>query len=395
MNFDEPGSHAYHSSAYQFFGNSSRRHLDVGKCDHELNENNSLAAANRRRNRPLDAQNWSILVAVLRKRCPNLSVIKLSNEEWQPHIESILTAYTERLECLFCPSYELNDEGMKLLKPSARLKHLAIASVRCSNFFELFPNVVRLTCNQLETSIIRKLPAGFESLTVVKGSPFEYLNAVSESAARSSIKEITAKQLLIHGRLSEVTFDCLESLTIQKYEEGDFLTILRVLSRSPLLKSICLPQKFDSKKDQSNEWIHLFQSATLIESLDVVINEISDEVFQVIATSLRHIKNLKLTLTGERVAATNAAFQSLTTILGLQSVDLFFHQEKEDVSLEVMLAFCEGPSNHTLEMIRIDRDDYCGDNEYYEKFDDCIPTMMQMVEQLRLQCGEIFGSHID
>ena len=283
---------------------------------------------------------------------------------------------------------------MRLLKPSARLKHLAIASVRFSNFFELFPNVVRLTCNQLETSIVQKLPAGFESLTVVKGPPFQYLNAVSESAARSSIKEIAVKQLVIHGRLSDVTFDRLESVTIEKYEDNDFLTILRVLSRSVMLKSICLPSKFDSKKDQNSEWIDLFRSATLIKSLDVVINEISDEVFHVIATSLSHITNLKMTLTGERIAATYAAFQSLTTIVGLNSVDLFFDQPKEDVSVEVMLAFCEGPSYHKLEMIRIDHRHDNWDKEDNHKFDDCIPTMREFVK-FRLQRGEMFGSYIN
>ena len=138
----------------------------------------------------------------------------------------------------------------------------------------------------------------------------------------------------------------------------------------------------------NGEWIRLFRSLSHLHTLDVAVHEVSDEFFSVLADSLPNLRLLGMTMSGERVAATDAAFLSLARLAKLESVVLFFQQETEDVSEESMLKLVTGPSQATLEVIRIDNEN----NDSHEKFEECVGEMMDMD---RLQIGEIFGCAID
>ena len=126
--------------------------------------------------------------------------------------------------------------------------------------------------------------------------------------------------------------------------------------------------------------------------LDVFVHEISEKVFATIGERLTQLRILRMKLTGERIAATDAAFRSLTRLGKLQTVELIFDQNEEDVSVETIVAFLSGPSKTSFRVVRLV---YADGDVCTDKFADVSDLMDDMMQDYSFQDGDIFGETTD
>ena len=361
-------------------------------CDHSFRKKG--ITRQRYTSQPHGIEEMTAALTFITKRFPNLKAIRVG-DKWSPLVPQILDAYGHQLQCFYCPHFVLDEKSLSVLKPSATLRHLSLSSVDLSDVFTHFPKLEALQMKEQNISVLKKLPAGFQTVVVSGGPAFDYLKVISETPACDTIRHISVNKLSVTTSLSSITFPSLESIKIMEYPIGDLRNILRLLSRSVRLKSIELPQTNESSDtDHNQEWINLFRRLPDLKKLDACFIEISDEVFDVMTTSCPNISNLKMELKGERVAATTSAFQSIGRLTKLETIELFFDQEKEEVDADVMMNILTGPAQYNLEVIRIDHSG-TWDERDEDKWEEALSQMMEMVSEGKLQIGEIFGMHID
>ena len=344
-----------------------------------------------------------MFLAFLVKHCTHVASLRVGRE-WRVLSSPLITASLATLESFECDSFVLDDSSCRLLLPTDSranpvLKHLSIERVEplAEPLFSLFPALVSLTVlagiSQLKETIRSLLP-GFENLALLDDrQSADYLALVSASPAQRSLRCLCFGRISMDARINEsrvLSLPRLEELTIRSLDPTDLPVLLRRLASSTLLRRLTLRGELEI--ECNSDWIKLLSSCPALVELDVSVHEISEEVFAAIGERLTQLRILRMKLTGKRIAATDAAFRSLTRLEKLEEVDLFFDQREENVSPEVMEAFVTGPSQASFRVIRVD---HANEENYDYKFAEVGGFLMDMAHEHALQDGSIFGEATD
>ena len=346
-------------------------------------------------------------IAFLAKYCVNIVSLR-AGVDWRQLSAPLLQASIASLESFYCPTFVLDSSSCSLLLPQGDshrnplLKRLSVRRIEClpSPILSFFPSLVSLTVATDVADLdqlIPSLPLGFASLAVIgDDSLYPFIEVVAGSAARDSLRNLTVGGLEVRdaGQLARASLPSLEAASIRSISPAsrDSLSaLLASLSRSHHLQQLTVAQEM-THGHCNGEWIKMMHACPQLLELDVFVHEISEKVFATIGERLTQLRILRMKLTGKRIAATDAAFRSLTRLEKLEEVDLFFDQREENVSPEVMEAFVTGPSQASFRVIRVD---HANEENYDYKFAEVGGFLMDMAHEHALQDGSIFGEATD